>query len=888
MPIDNWNINKIMDSIEIGYKSENIELYWESEKEYVECALENLNRLLSHRFVPNSNKPLFGVGGSSIVLRITDNMFPNSDVALKFPRPVPGKKDLIIDMISKEIFTLADLKHPGISRIIQYGTMSNVEGYGELPYYIMEAANGDKSTKYINKSKNINNFIDIIRKTADIINFLHHHPSGGFAHLDIKPDNVVINEIDNKVYPVLIDLGTCKRFSPDETKTIIACTLSYAHPSLVRLLDTDPSDEKRVKGTISRIDIVPRFDLFSLGLTILDWLGIKRDGVIYNGGIYNDLDPYTRKYILLLIARLIADHPLGWLNERINISNDFVFHFMIQSAEELCNVINRLYFNKAPLDDVIELKNAVTGTLQAAPGIYIVKSERIKKVIGHRFFRRLNTITQLGLVYQVYPGAKHTRREHCLGTYANTIKIVKSLLNDPISPLFRQIITEKDCFEILLTSLLHDIGQFPLAHDLEEIDNNIFNHNELTISMLKGIQHAKGKGTKEIKFDPLVEVFKSWGTDKDRIISILMAKPSSTDALPKDKLLRSIISGPIDSDKLDYLLRDGRHLNLPYPKGIDVDRVYNCLTTIIIKRVRGGIENVPSIGIHAKGRVAAEFMSIARYAMFCQAYWHHAVRAQKAMLRRATEALININRSRDTVSQFKYRFYKMVVELPESLFESYLVKNTPLFSEQDQGTELAPTDAAVLSWLLNELRNEKLPESVLITGIIKRNLYKRLWVISYHMEPNYWERIVKLWDNLSIEERYELPRLYEKLIKDKISQNPVDITELPGQQTIDRIKSKTAGNIPWLLIDVPGARPGSEIGLQCVLETQGRRMRKDDNIVGELRESIVWEEYAFNLRQSAGKIRIFCDEELVDAVDANINQSVGIEQLINALEQVKK
>ncbi len=59
-------------------------------------------------------------------------------------------------------------------------------------------------------------------------------------------------------------------------------------------------------------------------------------------------------------------------------------------------------------------------------------------------------------------------------------------------------------------------------------------------------------------------------------------------------------------------------------------------------------------------------------------------------------------------------------------------------------------------------------------------------------------------------------------------------------------------------------------------------MRKEDRVVGDLQPSKVWEDYAHNLRQTAGKLRVFCDPTLVDTVEASIPWETGIE----ALEEV--
>jgi hypothetical protein len=112
------------------------------------------------------------------------------------------------------------------------------------------------------------------------------------------------------------------------------------------------------------------------------------------------------------------------------------------------------------------------------------------------------------------------------------------------------------------------------------------------------------------------------------------------------------------------------------------------------------------------------------------------------------------------------------------------------------------------------------------------------------------------------------------------------MSKLLGRSTSDSIDRATRGQVPWLLIDVPGTRPGSDVPLFYVLEGQRRALRKDDRSVGRLQKSDVWDQYAKNLLSTAGKVRIFCDPGLVDSVEASVDWREGVEILITSLEQV--
>ena len=95
---------------------------------------------------------------------------------------------------------------------------------------------------------------------------------------------------------------------------------------------------------------------------------------------------------------------------------------------------------------------------------------------------------------------------------------------------------------------------------------------------------------------------------------------------PAQRILGSILSGPIDVDKIDYLMRDSLHAGVPYGQHFDRRRLIGSLCLN---------EAGDALAITDKGKTAAEMMVFARYVMFSEVYWHHAVRSATAMLQRA-------------------------------------------------------------------------------------------------------------------------------------------------------------------------------------------------------------------------------------------------------------
>jgi HD superfamily phosphohydrolase len=313
----------------------------------------------------------------------------------------------------------------------------------------------------------------------------------------------------------------------------------------------------------------------------------------------------------------------------------------------------------------------------------------VLKIISSPLIRHLAGVTQLGLIVQIYPTATHSRLEHILGTFANMARYCDALWNDTANPLFKQIMTQHDINLALLCALFHDIGQYPLAHDLEEADSKLFSHVEIGELILNGDKQESITLRNQIK--------EEWGVEAQEIIEVLSADTTDHSLPLKCRLLHSLISGPIDTDKLDYLIRDSNNLNLPYGKSIDVERLLSCLTVVFQRR---DVSTYIALGIHEKGEIPAEGLAFTRYAMFGTVYWHHSSRSLKSMLHRAVwEALPVGDRRSKEYKDFKDLFHKQITML------SYVkpVVQQKLFSEQPRSSlphnpQLSLSDFEIISW----------------------------------------------------------------------------------------------------------------------------------------------------------------------------------------------
>jgi uncharacterized protein len=232
---------------------------------------------------------------------------------------------------------------------------------------------------------------------------------------------------------------------------------------------------------------------------------------------------------------------------------------------------------------------------------------RIKQIIDTAEFRRLARISQLGLVSLVYPAAHHTRFEHSLGVYRMALRYLRQLATDD---RFRELVQPPDAELLIVAALLHDLGHWPFCHPIEDIHLPGVPEHELFANSFI----LEGEVADALRDD--------WGIQPRDVVALLSEKPPGTTA----RLLQSILSGPIDIDKMDYLSRDSLHAGVPYGRNFDEERLIGSLCL----NAEGD-----GLALSDKGRTAAEMMVFARYVMFSEVYWHHAVRSATAMLQRA-------------------------------------------------------------------------------------------------------------------------------------------------------------------------------------------------------------------------------------------------------------
>jgi len=208
--------------------------------------------------------------------------------------------------------------------------------------------------------------------------------------------------------------------------------------------------------------------------------------------------------------------------------------------------------------------------------------------------QRLRRVSQLGTAVLVYPSANHTRFEHSLGVYHLADRALGHLG-----------VEGQQAERVRAAALLHDVGHGPYSHNVEGVIARHTGryHDEVTALLTEG---------------PVARVLSEHGINPDRIADLVAGEGK----------FGQLVSGELDVDRMDYLVRDAHHTGVPYGT-IDHERLVREL-----RYVDGEL-------VLDEGNVqTAESLLLARALMNPTVYQHHVARIAKTMLRRATERLL--------------------------------------------------------------------------------------------------------------------------------------------------------------------------------------------------------------------------------------------------------
>ncbi len=265
----------------------------------------------------------------------------------------------------------------------------------------------------------------------------------------------------------------------------------------------------------------------------------------------------------------------------------------------------------------------------------IVVSDEEKQVVDSRFFQRLRNVRQLGFGDLAFPGATHTRHIHSLGAMHVASRLFDALsATASLSPAAR----ERFRAIVRLAVLCHDLGHMPLSHASESIApprarlglpawlgpgaGPTASHEDFTARLLL-----------DSSLTPVLEqAYRPLGVTPALVASLVSGQRPPGEAAFVDggvdwtPALRALVSGELDADRMDYLLRDSFYTGVNYGR-YDIEWILQNLTAA--ERDGAAVLALSKVAIFA-----FEDFLLSRYHMFLSVYYHHTSVSYDHMLKR--------------------------------------------------------------------------------------------------------------------------------------------------------------------------------------------------------------------------------------------------------------
>lgn len=288
-------------------------------------------------------------------------------------------------------------------------------------------------------------------------------------------------------------------------------------------------------------------------------------------------------------------------------------------------------------------------------------------LIDTKEFQRLRRIHQLGGNFQVYHTAEHSRFSHSLGVY----EIIRRMVNE-VKDL-RDTLSEDEKVAVMIAGLLHDIGHCPFSHAFESICN--ISHEEFSTRIILGDSEVN-------------EVLTKLDANLAKEVADIIAYKH------KNPLLNQMVSGQLDADRMDYLLRDAYFTGTSYGT-FDLERMLRTL------RVRDEKLLVKESGIHS-----VEDYIMARYHMYWQVYYHPVCRSYEFILKNIFKRLRYLHKNDNDQIKHLTMFLPFLEGEPTIEDHFYLDESAALYGI----SQLTLIEDPIAKDLANRMLNRKLFE----------------------------------------------------------------------------------------------------------------------------------------------------------------------------------
>jgi hypothetical protein len=310
----------------------------------------------------------------------------------------------------------------------------------------------------------------------------------------------------------------------------------------------------------------------------------------------------------------------------------------------------------------------------------------VERLLQTREVQRLRNVRQLGLTSLVFPGAEHSRFAHSLGAAHVMVRLLARLKTvQSALPADLRIDDESEA-DAIAASLLHDLGHGPFSHLFEEVIPDARRHEDWTL---------------DVVLDPATDVNRELRTFSAGMPERVAALINGQHRL---RYLARCVSGTLDADRCDYLLRDSHMTGVGY--GVyDLDWLLQALAF-------GELESAGEWVLAIEGRKGLppiEGFFLARQFMYQQVYHHKATRAAESLIRAIFIRLAELVRDGNPSVPIPPALRNAAVGDPVGLGQYLALDDFQLMSclrAWEQGSD------AILAELTRSLAQRALPKTV--------------------------------------------------------------------------------------------------------------------------------------------------------------------------------
>ncbi len=200
---------------------------------------------------------LLGEGASGVVYEAIQED-PRRSIALKVLKGGDALGGDNIRLFTREVRSLARMRHPGIAQIFQAGT--TLDGH---PWLAMELVDGQPLDEFVKSNKlQQREILNLFRQVCGAIHYAHGR---GIIHRDLKPTNIFVSrsaEGEGGFQVKVLDFGLARI---DDSELSVAKT---KHGKVIGTLQY--MSPQQAAGEIELIDV--RADIYSLGVILYELL----------------------------------------------------------------------------------------------------------------------------------------------------------------------------------------------------------------------------------------------------------------------------------------------------------------------------------------------------------------------------------------------------------------------------------------------------------------------------------------------------------------------------------------------------------------------------------------------------------------------------------------